>query len=184
MVMKLYTAPDDISETRKIKGNYDFKVFLGGSIEMGKAVDWQNEVVDYFKHQDRLVLFNPRRPDWDSTWKQDPTPGTPFHEQVNWELDALNDSDYVLFYFDPNTVSPITLLELGIYSQHKDKVIVVVCPPDYFRYGNVKIVCNRERLIHFTSLKPALEWLGTDIHDVIALSDPDYEEKQLKPLEK
>lgn len=112
-------------------------VFLAGSIEMGKAENWQdrliNELSDY-----EVVLFNPRRDDWDSSWKQDPTPGTQFHAQVAWELEHIRKSDLVVFYFDPNTQSPITLLELG-YVIGSGKQAIVCCPDGYFRKGNVII---------------------------------------------
>jgi len=112
-------------------------VFLAGSIEMGKAEKWQdrlaNELSDY-----EVVLFNPRRDDWDSSWVQDPTPGTKFHEQVSWELEHIRKSDLVVFYFDPNTQSPITLLELG-YVIGSGMQAIVCCPDGYFRKGNVII---------------------------------------------
>jgi hypothetical protein len=57
-------------------------IFLGGSIDMGAAELWQDRLVR------DLVILNPRRDDWDSSWVQDPTPGTQFYKQVAWELDA------------------------------------------------------------------------------------------------
>ena len=56
-------------------------VFLAGSIEMGKAEMWQERLAAEVADMD-VVLYNPRRDDWDETWKQDPTPGTQFYEQV------------------------------------------------------------------------------------------------------
>lgn len=37
-----------------------------------------------------------------------------FRQQVEWELNALSVADLIVFYFDPATRSPITLLELGL----------------------------------------------------------------------
>lgn len=113
------------------------KVFLAGSIEMGKAEKWRDRLAERVADLD-VVLFNPRRDDWDSSWKQDPTPGTQFHEQVSWELEHIHKSDLVVFYFDPNTQSPITLLELG-YVIGSGKQAIVCCPDGYFRKGNVVI---------------------------------------------
>lgn len=115
-------------------------IFLAGSIEMGKAEPWQERLAKELEEYD-CVLFNPRRTDWDSSWVQDPTPGTKFHEQVTWELDHINESDLVIFYFDPNTQSPITLLELG-YALGADIPVLVCCPDGYFRKGNVVITCD------------------------------------------
>ena len=47
-----------------------FKIFLAGSIDMGKAEDWQTRVADLLKNKS-VILFNPRRDDWDSSWEQD-----------------------------------------------------------------------------------------------------------------
>lgn len=125
--------------------NHFVKIFLGGSIEMDKAEKWQDKLVAELK-QEPCICINPRRDDWDSTWKQDPTVGTEFNTQVNWEINNILNSDVVVFYFDPNTVSPITLLELGLCAgtNHDSfRSLVVFCSPEYFRYGNVKIVCDR-----------------------------------------
>jgi nucleoside 2-deoxyribosyltransferase len=127
------------------------KIFLAGSIEMGKADLWQNKVAEALSDIPKLMLLDPRRDDWDSTWIQDPTPGTQFHEQVTWELDNIQKSDIVIFYFDPDTQSPITLLELG-YCLGSSKNIVVCCPDGYFRKGNVVIICNRKGVPVLNSL--------------------------------
>ena len=119
--------------------NTSFKVFLAGSIEMDKAIQWQQEIVEYTeKESNKLVLLNPRRDNWNSNWKQDKN-NFYFKQQVEWELNALEASDLVIFYFQPGTISPISLLELGLF---KDKSIVC-CPKEYFRKGNIDIVCEK-----------------------------------------
>jgi hypothetical protein len=118
------------------------RVFLAGSIEMGKAELWQQKVAKALEDIKGLVIFDPRRDDWDSSWVQDPTPGTQFTTQVEWELKRISESDLVLFYFDPKTQSPITLLELGA-SLGSGKKVIVCCPDGYFRKGNVVITCRK-----------------------------------------
>jgi hypothetical protein len=117
------------------------RIFLAGSIEMGMAENWQTRVArdmaDY-----EVVLLNPRRDDWDSSWKQsidDPQ----FNQQVTWELNGIDDSEIVIFYFDPNTKSPITLMELGIVSNKQWGNVLVCCPDGFWRKGNVEMVCDR-----------------------------------------
>lgn len=131
--MKVIKPPHEL----KTFGNTT--IFLGGSIEMGGAEDWQIKLSDTFNGE-RITFWNPRRDDWDSSWKQDPTPGTEFYKQVTWELNAQDNADMIVYYFDPETKSPITLLELGIY---KDKNVVVCCPDGYWRKGNVVMVCRK-----------------------------------------
>lgn len=130
-------------------------VFLAGSIEMGEADLWQGRVVEAMRAwlvQDTLqaVLYNPRRDDWDSSWDQTVHDHN-FNEQVNWELDQLAKANIVFFNFDPKTMSPITLLELGLCIGWNKK-LVVVCPPDYMRCGNVRITCMRAGVPVYSSL--------------------------------
>lgn len=114
------------------------KVFLAGSIEMGKAEDWQKMIVEGMVN-DPVIFYNPRRDDWNTTWEQS-IDNEHFNQQVTWELDALDDADIIVMYFDPNTQSPISLLELGLY---KDSNMIVLCPEGFWRKGNVDIVCKR-----------------------------------------
>jgi hypothetical protein len=132
------------SELRQVPADM-LTMFLAGSIEMGKAEDWQKKIVEEF-HNRKIAILNPRRDDWDSSWAQ--TIGDDnFRGQVIWELDALDLADIVIFYFDPNTTSPITLMELGLQAEQQqfqsDKKVIVCCPDGYFRKGNVDIVCKR-----------------------------------------
>ncbi len=113
-------------------------VFLAGSIEMGVAENWQDKFSTYFTKNDWIVL-NPRREEWDSSWVQEfETPQ--FFQQVSWELNALEESDLIVMYFDPKTKSPISLLELGLFA--KSGKLHVICPDGFWRKGNVEIVCQ------------------------------------------
>ena len=116
-----------------------FSVFLAGSIEMGVAENWQQRVENGLSETD-VIIFNPRRDGWDSSWVQS-ADNPQFREQVTWELDALDKATVIALYFDPTTKSPISLLELGIYSQSGK--MIVCCPEGFWRKGNVDIVCNR-----------------------------------------
>jgi len=116
--------------------NDEFSVFLAGSIEMGTAELWQDKMVDALSDLTGIIL-NPRRDDWDATWVQDIT-NDAFREQVEWELHGLETVDLAMFCFDPNTKSPITLLELGLFH----KKALVCCPIGFWRKGNVDIVCR------------------------------------------
>lgn len=133
------------------------KIFLAGSIEMGQAEDWQDKVVDALRDKDVLVL-NPRRESWDSSWEQNKE-NPIFKEQVLWELDSLAISDYIVMYFDPNTKSPISLLEMGLYA-HNGKLLVV-CPDGFWRKGNVDIVCENYSIPQFESFDKLILHLKT-----------------------
>jgi hypothetical protein len=114
-------------------------VFLAGSIEMGKAEDWQSHVELALSDLD-VVVFNPRRAAWDSSWKQS-IDNPHFREQVEWEMDALDRADVVAMWLDPKTLSPITLLEFGLHA--RGGRLVVGCPEGFWRRGNLEVVCAR-----------------------------------------
>lgn len=130
-------APEKLS-------NAGTTIFLAGSIEMGKAVDWQTEIENKLKDKldgDNVVtLYNPRRDDWDSSWEQT-IENDNFREQVEWELNALTKADRIVVYIDPKTTSPITLLEIGLHAEGRK--MCVCCPEGFYRKGNVDIVCNQ-----------------------------------------
>ena len=118
------------------------KIFLAGTIDQGNSEDWQARVAnDLSEHEG--VLLNPRRDDWDSSWEC--TLDNPeFVEQVGWEQDGLQDSDLIVFYFASDSKSPITLLELGVCLGHNNNsTLVVCCPSDFYRAGNVEYMCSR-----------------------------------------
>ena len=112
-------------------------VFLAGSIEMGKAEDWQLRLTKLLEHLD-IVILNPRRDDWDSSWEQS-IKNAKFNQQVAWELHAMEKADLIAMYFSPGTKSPITLLEFGLYA--RSGKLIVSCPEGFWRKGNVDIVC-------------------------------------------
>jgi hypothetical protein len=124
------------------------RIFLAGSIEMGKAIDWQSEVVASLAETD-VTLLNPRRADWDSSWVQS-IDNPQFREQVEWELNALEASDLIVMYFATGTYSPITLLEMGIHA--KSGKLLVCCPEGFWRKGNVDIVCAKYGIPQVNSL--------------------------------
>lgn len=114
------------------------RVFLAGSIEMGRAVDWQAMVTQGLADLEVLIC-NPRRAAWDASWPQS-IDFAPFREQVEWELEGLERAHLILFYFAPDTKAPISLLELGLHARGR---AIVCCPDGYWRKGNVDIVCRR-----------------------------------------
>lgn len=146
-----FTSPDFlalVAPRRTPRAPARVKVFLAGSIDMGLAVEWQDQVIEELRDLP-ITLFNPRRPDFDATLEQDIT-NYAFAEQVNWELDHLDQSNIVLVYFDPKGKAPVTLMELGLHIASKR--MVVCCPPGYWRRGNVQIICDRFNVLLVDSL--------------------------------
>lgn len=143
------------TEVKYGKNNDQFSVFTAGSIEMGSAIQWQKLMVEHIKDLP-IIVTNPRRGHWNpniNAKKDDKD----FFDQVKWELDSLTRADVIVFFFDCNTSSPVTLLELGLWA--KSEKIIVCCDQRYWRQSNVAIVCERYNIplvSSFYKLIPAL----------------------------
>jgi len=139
----------------KAPNNLYKKVFLAGSIEQDKAENWQEKIVEGLKDEP-YIIYNPRRESWNSSWEQKIT-NDQFREQVEWELTALDDADIIVMYFDPNTMSPISLLELGLHATSGK--LIVCCPEGFWRKGNVDIVCKRNNIYQTNNIEGVIEYL-------------------------
>jgi hypothetical protein len=145
--MEEIRAPDPL----RLESNKP-RLFLAGSIEQGKAVDWQTIVTTALSDLD-IIILNPRRESWDASWGES-IDSEPFREQVEWELEALDNADLIIFYFAPETKAPITLLELGLHARRN---ALVCCPEGYWRKGNVDIVCRRYSIPEVPTLEALIE---------------------------
>ncbi len=142
--MRIFTAPDKIPSDSA-------GCFLGGTIDMGNSFNWQAYFLHKVKNVDR-DFYNPRRPDWNNDWKNG---SIQMREQIEWELAALDKSHIAIINFLPYSQSPISLLELGLYA--KSGKLFVICPPEFYRYTNVQIVCEQNNVPVFKTLKDFLE---------------------------
>lgn len=131
----------------------NFKIFLAGSIDQGKAENWQDTLTNVLSSAP-ITVFNPRRDDWDSSWVQDIS-NDQFRYQVEWELEHMNDADKIIMYYDPKGQAPITLLEMGLHA--KDGKLIVCCPDGYWRKGNVQIVCKAHNIPLYNTLDEFIE---------------------------
>ena len=146
---RIYKSPEEIPLQNDVK-----TIFLAGSIEMDKAIDWQKYCEEALK--DNYIIFNPRRDEWNSSWSQT-IENDNFNEQVTWELNALEKADIIIMYFAGNTMSPISLLEFGLYAQSNKMKVVV--EENFWRKGNIDIVCKRYNTEQFKTLEHLIESL-------------------------
>lgn len=161
----------------KKAGVVEKSVFLAGTIEMGNSVDWQAEVIETI--QDRAsIIYNPRRPDWDSTWEQS-IHDVGFNNQVNWELNFIEKADEVFMYLDPTSKSVISMLELGFLAARYPEKLWVCCPEGFWRKGNVEVVCNRYNVRMYESfrvMKEAFRAHLERVYDVYKRTEQDEKE--------
>lgn len=114
-------------------------VFLAGPTNPTGEPDWR-ETLTAALIDLPVVIYNPKRTDWDSTWKEDFSDSR-WAEQVEWELEMRRRADIVVVFFHRATLAPISLLEFGL-SVHSGQAIV--CAQDgYAKRGNVEAVCRQ-----------------------------------------
>lgn len=135
-------------------------VFLSGSFENTSGEPWRQRVIGELADTP-VVLLNPQREDWDSSfWNRDED-DPQFDHHLSWSFDALAYAEMVAFYFDPQTKSPVSLLELGLVAaaMKMSSVPVVCCPPGFYRRASVQKVCE----LYTLNMVNTLEELIADI---------------------
>lgn len=120
------------------------KVFLAGTIDNGDSVDWQKEVIDGLSKTD-ITIYNPRRYDFPEHPKDEDV-----INQIRWEQVHLDDADKIVMVFKEGSMSPVTLLELGLYATSGK--LIVFCTTGYWRWHNVFETCRKYNipLIEYT----------------------------------
>jgi hypothetical protein len=145
----VYEAPENTLSSMK----YSKRIFLAGTIDMGGSTDWQAatiKMIAKLNAHSPSCVFNPRRKSWDSTWAQS-IDNVYFNQQVNWELVNLEKATHIIMHFAGDSKSPISLLELGLFA--KSSKLHVVCHPDFYRKGNVEVVCDNYKIPMYDSLE-------------------------------
>lgn len=131
-------------------------LFLSGSLEGGDRIEgWQTCVIQALQDIDNLIILDPRRPDWTAGLHQG-VASPCFCQQVEWELEGLRRAHWVAINFVADTMSPITLLELGLAAASTNSKAIVCCPESYWRRGNVEITCKRYNVPFYESFEDFL----------------------------
>ena len=138
-------------------------VFMAGSIDLGKSIDWQSELAESLADLPGTLL-NPRRTEWDATWRAE-ADFAPFREQVDWELSGMEAAERIAFYFALDSQAPVTLMELGLAA--RTGKAVVCCPLGYWRKGNVDVVCARYNIPTVPSLAALGQFLRMSIQQAV-----------------
>ena len=146
---------------------HDVSVFIAGTISNGAASDWAKKVEEYFEKKN-ISLYNPRRDSWIGSFEQRKS-NEVFNIQVNWEIDNIKDVDAIFFYFESNSVSPITIGELyylcGMLECNEEKDIIVYCPDDFNKKGNIEIMCDKYNIPIFNDFHSSLDALRKLLDD-------------------
>jgi hypothetical protein len=138
--IRVFTPPYDYDNGKNIGCDVmPLRVFFGGTIDDGKSKNWQNELIGELNSCDTvhpIIVYNPRRDDWPSS-----NDHSEIDKQINWELSHLEDADIIVMNILGDSKSPISLMEIGLFAKaHK---LIVFCPKDFYRFDNVRVVCER-----------------------------------------
>ena len=156
--MRVITAPN-VYERR----NGDSTVFLAGGIT--NCPNWQETVISHakfaFSDKESLVILNPRRENFDVSNKR------VSEQQIEWEHKMLETCGSVVFWFPKETLCPITLYELGCYTEKKKNLIVGV-DPHYGRKLDVttQTLLRRPELTIYTGFDNFLGAVGKLLRSV------------------
>lgn len=95
------------------------KIFLAGSIDQPARNNWRELAIAHIQtswfsasnNQDSITIYSPRRSD--NEWTVDME-----NEQAAWDMSMLSMVDYVILHLTGTTISPVSLLELGLFARN------------------------------------------------------------------
>lgn len=127
-----------------------FSVFLGGRFSSDQTNDFREVIEQKLSDSDGVILTASNQQDWVGSISEPCIEGdNQFTRHVVWGFLAQEEADMVVLYFDSESNSPTTMLELGLAVQYPDKIIVF-CSDDFEQKATVDIVCkyNRIKQVH------------------------------------
>ena len=113
-------------------------IFLAGTIDNGNSENWQEQVIDLYKN-DEVTFYNPRHINWQPMTSKEMQAELDY--QILWEQEHLDKADLIVMCLLDDSKSPISLLELGLYSQSKK--LIVFCNESFYRYRNIYLTCQK-----------------------------------------
>ncbi|KAH7129931.1 hypothetical protein B0J13DRAFT_563553 [Dactylonectria estremocensis] len=114
-------------------------IFLAGTTSATGEPDWRDELSKSLADQP-VTIFNPKRDDWDSTWREDFSDKR-WADQIQWELDMQDAASVIVVLFHRATAAPVSLAEMGMASRTGK---LVACALDgYYKRGYVEAVCRK-----------------------------------------
>ena len=116
--------------------------FLAGSIDYHSPNPWRKSIIK--KAKSSIHFFDPTRRDHDSLDNLE------MQRHINWELMALELSDQIILNFLPDSKSPISMVELGLYA--RSGKLVVVCPIDFYQRRYIEVLCKTYNIKLFSNL--------------------------------
>ncbi|KAK7178573.1 hypothetical protein PSPO01_15372 [Paraphaeosphaeria sporulosa] len=140
-----------------------FLVFTAGSIEMGRAIQWQKMLVNHLCNLP-ITVANPRRGYWNPAVNASDK-DREFRKQVNWEAKGLESTTIICFFFDHATMSPVTMFELGVWTAKTKDRVVVCCNKEFWRSGNIMMHCEKFGLPYVETFAELVPLIGAMLRE-------------------
>lgn len=127
-------------------------IFLAGSMDLEKSVGWRKKVVNQLSKDEKYCFLDPTH------IKHDFLSASKMEAHVLWELNALELADRILLVFLKESLSPISLVELGLYV--RTKKMIVVCPKEFYKIDYITVLCKKYQTTLVHSLEQAIQVLS------------------------
>ncbi len=124
-------------------------VFLAGSMCIDKEDNWRKNVIKNYANDFDFIdptnenhnLLN------DSLMKK----------HINWELEGLELSDIIFMNLLPESKSPISMVELGLYA--RSNKLIICCPENFYQYRYINALAKKYNVTLFSELDKGIQYL-------------------------
>lgn len=140
-IKMIYTSEMILPEKEKNSRYF----FLAGSMDLQLEKPWRQSLIKELPES--IHVFDPTCMNHGSLNEEE------MRKHIQWELDAMELADRILLNFLPNASSPISMVEMGLYTM-TDKLIVV-CPKEFHSYRYIKQLCKNYTTPFFEDLGKA-----------------------------
>lgn len=124
-------------------------IFLAGSIDYMLPSIWREKVIE--KSDDKNIFFDPTNKDYQQLNEKE------MIDHIEWELNAMSLADKILLNFLPASLSPISLVEFGLYVSSKK--LIVICPKGFYQSRYIHKLCKEYNATCYFDLNKAIKEL-------------------------
>jgi len=117
-------------------------IFLAGSIDYS-INNWRNQLSEKFS--DQYHFLDPTHHNLSCLSNEE------LKKHIQWELDGLSIADLIILNLLPNSQSPISLVEMGLYV--KSGKLIVICPKEFYKSRYVYTLCEKYNAPVFNEIK-------------------------------
>lgn len=142
MILKPTNNIENLSQDKEL-------LFLAGTMASGEVGNWRSEVI--LGLGNRFNYLDP------TNKNHNKLKATQMQNHIGWELEALKRADKIILNFLPESLSPISLVELCIYVASNK--LIVLCPKGFYKNRYINILCKKYNTPYFDKLSDSLDFI-------------------------